>query len=47
MLHAKFQDNGICGSREVFYIYGLGSHLGHVTSAIYTNVPPTSQGVSI
>ena len=47
MLHAKFQDYRNFYSREedvsLFYIYGRGSHLGHVTSTIYANyvfVPP-------
>ena len=37
MLHTKFRGNRPAGSREedfrpVFTIYGLGGHLGHVTS---------------
>ena len=39
MLHAKFQDHG-SGEKDfqkVFNIYGRGSHLGHVTWAIYIN----------
>ena len=46
MLHAKFEDQRTSGSGEedfkVFIIYGHGSHLGHVTWAIYIN--PPSQG---
>ena len=42
MMYAKFQDHRTSGSGEedflkVFTIYGNGSHLGHVTWAIYTN----------
>ena len=41
MLHTKFRENWPAGSGEedfsrVFTIYGLGSHLGHVTSIIST-----------
>ena len=37
MLHTKFRENRPAGSgeedfRRVFTIYGLGGHLGHVTS---------------
>ena len=41
MLHAKFQDHRTSGSSEedflrfLPYIYGHGSHLGHVTWTIY------------
>ena len=39
MLHTKFRENCLAGSGEedfgrVFTIYGIGSHLGHVTSII-------------
>ena len=48
MLHAKFEDQRTSGSGEedfkVFIIYCHGSHLGHVTWAIYIN--PPSQGDS-
>ena len=42
MLHTKFRENRPAGSGEedflrVFTIYGLGSHLGHVTWTIYIN----------
>ena len=51
MLHAKFQDHKTSGSGEkCFYkglsIYGHGGHLGHVTSTIYVNFRPPSQGSS-
>ena len=43
MLYAKFQNHRPSGSGEkdflkVFAIYSHGSHLGHVTLTIYTNV---------
>ena len=40
MLHAKFQNHRPPDSKEVFKvfaIYSQGSHLGHLTIAIYTN----------
>ena len=41
MLHTKFCGNRPAGSGEdisrVFTIYGLGGHLGHVTSIILIN----------
>ena len=43
MLHAKFQDHRTFGSGEedffksLFFIYGHGGHLGHVTWTIYIN----------
>ena len=40
MLHTKFRGNRFMRRRflKVFTIYGSGSHLGHVTWAIYTNL---------
>ena len=38
MLHSKLQDHRIFGSREVFTIYGHGSHIGHVTKTISINL---------
>ena len=43
MLHTKFRGNGPAGSGEedfkrVFTIYGHGSHLGHVTSIMSSDV---------
>ena len=42
MLHTKFRENLPAGSGEedflrVFFIYGHGSHLGHVTRIMLTN----------
>ena len=42
MLHTKFRGNQPAGSGEedylrVFYIYGLGGHLGHMTQMPRTN----------
>ena len=37
MIHAKFKDHRTSGSGEEDSIYGHGSHLGHVTCAIYIN----------
>ena len=43
MLHTKFHGNWPAGSGEedllrVFTIYGRGSHLGHVTSIMSSNL---------
>ena len=46
MLHNKFPGNWSIGSREaelknLFYIYGRGGHLGHVTSNMLINFNST------